>query len=86
MTMAEYLTLLVRGDTPLPIPASHARIGGCILDAIAVLDQPEPDAAAAIAHLREAQRLGAEFARGYLPAFDAAHALDELERSTDADR
>ena len=86
LTMAAYLTTLVRGDTPLPIPASHARLGACIVDAIAALDRPAPDTAAAITQLREAQRLGAEFARAYLPAFDESHALDEPERTTDGDR
>jgi hypothetical protein len=84
MTMADYLTALVRGDEPFPIPASHVRLGGCVVDAIAVLSRPEPDVATAIRLLREAQRLGAEFERAYLPAFDAAHAHDEPEQSTDA--
>ncbi len=84
MTIADYLTALVRGDTPFPIPASHVRLGGCVVDAIGVLSRPEPDAAAAIRLLREAQRLGAEFERAYLPAFDASHADDEPEQSTDA--
>jgi hypothetical protein len=86
MTMADYLTALVRGDEPFPIPASHIRMGGCIVDAIAVLRQTEPDIAAAIRLLREAQRLGVEFERAFLPAFDASHAGDEPEQSTNTRR
>jgi Flp pilus assembly protein TadB len=86
MTMADYLTALVRGDEPFPIPASHIRMGGCIVDAIAVLRQTEPDVEGAIRLLREAQRLGVEFERAFLPAFDGSHAADEAEQSTDARR
>jgi hypothetical protein len=81
-TMTEYIGSLIRGDKPFPIPASHARLGACVLDAIAALQRPEPDVASAIKSLREAQRLGAEFARAHLPAFDASHADDEPERLT----
>lgn len=86
MTMADYLTALVRGDEPFPIPASHIRMGGCIVDAIAALRQTEPDIADAIRLLREAQRLGMEFERAFLPAFDASHADDEPEQSTNTRR
>ena len=85
-SMGDYIAARIRDDALLPMPPSQARLGGCILDAIAALEQPAPDTAAAIASLREAQRLGAEFARAYLPAFDEMHALDDPERTTDGDR
>jgi hypothetical protein len=77
------MTSLIRGEKRFPIPASHARMGGCILDAIWALEQPTPNVAEAIRLLRQAQALGVEFARAQLPAFDASHALDDPWDSPD---
>jgi hypothetical protein len=76
MTLTEYVATLIRGEQRFPVPASHARLGGCILDAVWALEQPEPNVAEAVRLLREAQRFGAEFARAQLPAFNASHTLD----------
>jgi hypothetical protein len=85
-TISAYFEALVMGQEMFPIPASHASLGACVLDALAALGRPEPDVPEAIRLLREAQRLGAEFGRAYLPAFDAAHAADDPEQSTDGRR
>ncbi len=76
MSLSSYLAALVNGEQRIPLPSSHARIGACIVSAIAELQRPTPNSAGAIELLREAQALGVEFARGHLPAFDAMHTLD----------
>jgi hypothetical protein len=78
MTIAAYTRAVLLDEKLLPMPASHARLGACILGAISALATDESaQAAEATRLLREAQRLGAEFSLAYLAAFDAAHATDE---------
>jgi hypothetical protein len=76
MTLSRYIESLVLGEQRIPLPASHARIGGCIMDALWALEQPEPNVAEAVRLLRTMQRLQVEFSLAYLPAFDKAHAAD----------
>jgi hypothetical protein len=76
MTLSRYIESLVLGEKRFPIPASHARLGGCLLDALWALEQPAPNVSEAVRQLRAAQALGAAFARDQLPAFDASHAVD----------
>jgi hypothetical protein len=76
MSLAAYLVALVNGEQRVSFPSSHARIGACIVGAIAELQRPTPNPAGAIVLLREAQGLGVDFARNFLPAFDAMHTLD----------
>ncbi len=83
MSLASYLAALVSGEERLPIPSSHARIGGCIVDAIRELEQPAANLLTVVGFLREAQRLGVEFARAYLPAFEATHSNGVRWESTD---
>src|ERR1700680_3125432 len=66
MTLSAYIGALVRGDAPAPMPASFARLGGCIVEAIAALEQPSPEVPAAIGLLREAQGYGVAFTRELL--------------------
>ncbi len=83
MSLSSYLAALVNGEQLVPFPAAHARIGACVVNAIAELQQTRANPAGAIAMLREAQGLGAEFARAYLPAFDATRTLEGLWDSPD---
>ncbi len=83
MSLSSYLAALVNGEERFPLPSPHARIGACIVGAIADLQRPRANLAEVIAVLREAQALGVEFARAYLPAFDAMHTIDESWNSPD---
>src|SRR5664280_871327 len=61
--LPNYLAAPLNGEELLPIPPTHARIGNCIVSAIAELQRPSANLPGAIALLCEAQGFGVEFAR-----------------------
>jgi hypothetical protein len=81
MTIVEYFTTLVRGETPAaPMPAAFSQLGACVSDALAALQKPTPDIAEAVHLLGKAKRHGAAVAMTWVPGYDAAvaaHAGDD---------
>lgn len=78
LTLGAYFAALLHGATPPVMPASFARLGTCVVEALHALEnETSPAALEAVRLLREAQGHGAAIARGWLPAFEEAHAADE---------
>ena len=80
MTIVDYFTTLVRGEAmPAPMPAAFSQLGACVTEALAALQKPTPDVAAALLLLEKAKRHGAAIALTWVPGYDAAVALREGE-------
>jgi hypothetical protein len=75
MSLAEYVTALVRGDKLAPMPGCFAQLGACIAEAIAALDKDAPtldDIDEARRLLSEARQHGASIALAWVPGYEAA--------------
>jgi hypothetical protein len=73
MTIVEYFTTLIRGETmPAPMPAAFSQLGACVTGALAALQKPTPDVAEALQLLGEAKRHGAAIALTWVPGYEAA--------------
>jgi hypothetical protein len=86
-TLSEYVTLLVTGRPLAPMPVDFARLGACVTQALAALNEPTPDVREAARLLYDAQSYGAAVARVWHAECQEARGLDdEPWRATDDGR
>jgi hypothetical protein len=70
MSLTDYVTALVRGETLTPMPAAFSQLGACISNAIAALDREDMPEVRRLLTL--ARKHGADVGREWLlPAYKA---------------